>query len=93
MDVKTIVPELCEYTDEQEWFEFKVNWFEPQTLGEYVSAMSNAAAYHRRKYAFFVWGVNNNTYEIEGTDFNQYCEYRKEPYQNYLARNLSPSLR
>ena len=33
MDVKTIVPELCEYTDEQEWFEFKVNWFEPQALG------------------------------------------------------------
>ena len=92
MDVKTIVPELCEYTDEQEWFEFKVNWFEPQALGEYVSAMSNAAAYHRRKYAFFVWGVNNDTHEIEGTDFNQYCEYRKEPYQNYLARNLSPSL-
>ena len=35
---------------------------------------------------------NNDTHEIEGTDFNQYCEYKKEPYQNYLARNLSPSI-
>ena len=92
MDVKTIVPELCAYNDEQEWFEFKVNWFEPVALGEYISALSNAAAYHHRKYAFFVWGVNNDTHEIEGTDFNQYCEYKKEPYQNYLARNLSPSI-
>lgn len=61
-------------------------------LGEYVSALSNAAAYHHRKYAFFVWGVNNDTHVIEGTDFNQYRDYKKEPYQNYLARNLSPSL-
>lgn len=92
MDVKKIVPDLCKYKDEQEWFEFKENWFEPVALGEYVSALSNAAAYHHRKYAFFVWGVNNDTHVIEGTDFNQYRDYKKEPYQNYLARNLSPSL-
>lgn len=24
-----IVQELCRYKDEQEWFEFKENWFEP----------------------------------------------------------------
>lgn len=54
--------------------------------------MSNAAAFHYRKYAYFVWGVNNDTHEIVGTTFNQYCEYNKEPYQNYLARNLSPSV-
>lgn len=35
-----IVPELCKYGDEQEWFEFKVNWFEPIALGEYVSALN-----------------------------------------------------
>ena len=92
MDIKKIVPELCAYNDEQEWFEFKSNWFEPVQLGEYVSALSNAAAFHRKKYAFFVWGINDDTHEIEGTDFNQYCDYKKEPYQNYLARSLSPSL-
>gem|GEM_PF-2303885 len=83
MDIKSIVKELCAYGDEQEWFEFKENWFQPDTLGEYVSAMSNAAAFHNRKYAFFVWGINNDTHEIIGTTFNQYCEYNKEPYQNY----------
>lgn len=52
MDIKSIVRELCSYDDEQEWFEFKENWFQPEALGEYVSAMSNAAAFHYKKYAF-----------------------------------------
>lgn len=92
MNIKSIVLELCSYNDEQEWFEFKENWFQPEALGEYVSALSNAAAFHYREYAYFVWGVANDTHEIVGTDFNQYREYNKEPYQNYLARNLSPSI-
>ena len=37
MDIKSIVKELCAYDDEQEWFEFKENWFQPETLGKYVS--------------------------------------------------------
>lgn len=37
MDVKQIVLDLCAMSDEQEWFEFKENWFQPETLGEYVS--------------------------------------------------------
>jgi len=36
MDIKEIVSGLCEYTDEQEWFEFKGNWFQPDQLGEYI---------------------------------------------------------
>ena len=74
MDVERIVLELCKVKDEQEWFEFKVNWYEPVALGEYVSALSNAAAFHRQKRAYFVWGVNNDNHKIEGTEFNQYCE-------------------
>ena len=48
MDIQSIVKELCTYSDEQEWFEFKENWFQPEALGEYVSALSNAAAFHHK---------------------------------------------
>ena len=89
MNIKSIITELCRYEDEREWFEFKENWFQPVALGEYVSALSNAAAMHGKKYGYFVWGVRDDTHEITGTDFNQYCEYKGEPYQNFLARNLS----
>lgn len=90
--LEQIVKTLCARDDEQEWFEFKENWFEPIQLGEYISALSNAAAYHYEEYAYFIWGVNDKTHEIVGTDFNQYRDYKKESYQHYLARNLSPSI-
>ncbi len=92
MDIKKIVLDFCSLSDEQEWFEFKENWFQPEALGEYISALSNAAAFHYKKYAFFIWGVNDETHEIIGTIFNQYAHYNDEPYQNFLARNLSPSI-
>lgn len=92
MDIKQIVIDLCKYGDEQEWFEFKENWFQPDALGEYVSALSNAAAFHYKKYGYFIWGLNDETHEIVGTDYNPYMDYNREPYQNYLARNLSPSV-
>ena len=92
MNIEKLVLDLCSYDDEQEWFEFKENWFQPEVLGEYVSALSNAAAFHYKAQAYFVWGVNDETHEIVGTTFNQYGDYNKEPYQNFLARNLSPSI-
>ena len=52
--IQSIVKELCDYSDEQEWFEFKENWFQPEALGEYVSALSNAAAFHHKPFAFFI---------------------------------------
>ena len=90
--IEKIVKSLCDKDNEQEWFEFKENWFEPVQLGEYISALSNAAAYHSEENAYFIWGVNDETHEIVGTTFNQYRDYNREPYQNYLARNLSPSI-
>ena len=92
MSLKEKILELCALQDEQEWFEFKENWFQPDELGEYVSALSNAAAFHYQEMGYFIWGVNDATHEIIGTSFNQYRDYNKEPYQNYLARNLSPSI-
>ncbi len=55
MDVWTeLVEGLMAYGAEEEWFEFKENWFEPMVLGEYISALSNAAAMAGRKEAYFV---------------------------------------
>lgn len=39
MSLTDKIIELCSYDDEQEWFEFKENWFQPEELGEYVSAL------------------------------------------------------
>ena len=48
MGLKEKVLELCSYSDEQEWFKFKENWFQANGLGEYVSALSNLVAFHNK---------------------------------------------
>lgn len=66
--LKDIVNELRLYEAEKEWFEFKVNWFEPQELGEYISALSNSAVIEGKPEAYFVWGIDDRTHEIEGVE-------------------------
>ncbi len=50
MKVKEIINELLQFSKEREWFEFKGNWFQLVTLGEYVSALSNAAVLVGKEY-------------------------------------------
>ncbi|MBR2809837.1 MAG: putative DNA binding domain-containing protein, partial [Solobacterium sp.] len=85
-----LIDELRSYDSEREWFEFKVNWFKPKDLGEYISALANSAAYAGRKKAYFVWGINDVTHEIEGTEFRPDCDVKNEPLKHFLARQLSP---
>lgn len=55
-NIKELLSELLQFLKEREWFEFKENWFEPIALGEYVSALSNAAALVGKEFAYFAWG-------------------------------------
>lgn len=42
--VQGLVRELCKLPTETEWVEFKVDNSHPQEIGEYISALANAAA-------------------------------------------------
>ena len=94
---KDFIEELCSFANEKEWFEFKENWFEKEELGEYISALSNAAAYYGKKTAYFIWGVNDETHEIVGTDFDFDCSVKigkngNEPLKHYLSRLITPNI-
>ena len=78
--------------EECEWVEYKENWFDKDELGSYISAMSNAAALHGQDYAYFIWGVKDQTREIVGTDFNYDKDIKNEPIKHYLTRLLNPSI-
>ena len=47
-----LVRELCRLPAETEWLEFKHNNADPQEIGEYVSALSNAAAINGKAFAY-----------------------------------------
>ena len=62
-DLETVIKSLTKYTSEEEWFEFKENWCEPHTLGEYISAISNAAAMKGRDVGYFVSQNSGNIWQ------------------------------
>lgn len=56
-----LVRELCKLPRETEWVEFKVNNSDPQTIGEYISALANSAALNGKAFAYLIWGVSSKT--------------------------------
>ena len=57
---------------ELEWFEFKRNHIEPQQIGEYLSALANAACLTAKPHGYLIFGVDDATHAVVGTDFNPY---------------------
>ncbi len=68
--VSAIVNEARSHTVELPWIEFKVNFCDPQAIGEYVSALSNTAALFNQPHGFLIWGIDDATHAIEGTQFD-----------------------
>jgi len=56
--------ELLALPQESEWVEFKHNNTDPQMIGEYFSALSNAAALHRQPHGYVVWGIEDSTHTV-----------------------------
>ena len=61
-------------------------------MGEYISALSNSAAIAGKKFAYFVWGINDKNHEIVGTSFNCNQDVNHEPLKHYLARQFSSDI-
>ena len=62
-----LLRELCKLPKENEWVEFKANYADPKEIGEYISALSNAAALCGKTNGYLVWGVDDVTHDITGT--------------------------
>lgn len=92
MGIENEMKRLIHNKTEKSWVEFKVNWYEPNALGEYISAMSNAAVLEGEPYAYFIWGVDDKKYEIVGSTFEYNIDVKNEPLEHYLARLVTPGI-
>lgn len=73
--------------------EFKHNNSKPELIGEYISALSNSAAIANIPQATVIWGIEDETHDIVGTDFYpSTCKKGNEELENWLSRNLSPKI-
>ena len=88
----TYFNELLSYEYEKEWLEFKENWYDREEIGEYISALANAAALCCVPYAYMIWGVNDKSHEVLGTTFDENKEEKGESLKHFISRNLNPSI-
>ena len=91
--VASLINELRGLASETEWAEFKVNNSDPRTIGENISALSNGAALNGKTSAYIVWGIEDSTHNLVGTDFYPATAKRgNEPLENWLHRLLNPQI-
>lgn len=63
-----LVKELSKLPTEAGWVEFKHNDDEPKTIGEDISALANSALLADHSHAYMIWGVEDGTHNIVGTN-------------------------
>lgn len=93
-NLKNLIDTLRGMPTETEWVEFKENNHEPQIIGEYISALSNSAFLHDQKHGYLIYGIQDKTHKVVGTDFKPKETKGKgnEDLEPWLARGLRPRI-
>jgi ATP-dependent DNA helicase RecG len=87
------IRDLASLPRETEWVEFKENNEDPEEIGEYLSALANAAALQGKPQSYLVWGVNDVTHALVGTSFRPRAKRVKgQELENWLVTSLHPQI-
>ena len=90
-----LIDELRALPKENEWVEFKTgNVTTNDKLGQYISGLSNAACIANQAFAYLVFGINDETHQVVGTNYK--FKNRKEGNEElelWIRRFLSPSIK
>jgi len=87
------IRDLAALPQETEWVEFKVNNEDPEEIGEYLSALANAAALLGKRQSCLVWGVTDTTHDLVGTTFRPRTRRVKgQELENWLVTHLHPQV-
>lgn len=89
-ELTLLLDRLLADTAEHEWVEYKHN-DDPLKIGEYISALANAAALDSEPYGYMVWGIQDRTRNVIGTSF---CPdktlHKGQPLELWLSQYLRP---
>ncbi len=92
-EIVFIIKELLSYSTETEWIEFKYNNNNPEEIGEYISALSNSAAINGKIAGYMVWGVDDTTKKIIGTNFHPFqAKKGNQELENWLITLVEPKI-
>jgi ATP-dependent DNA helicase RecG len=94
-ELEELISELTSLPKETEWVEFKsgdatIN----EMLGKYIAALSNAACIANQPFGYIVFGIEDQTHEIVGTNYK--FKNKKEGSQElelWIRNLLHPSIK
>lgn len=88
-----VVSELRALPAELTWVEFKENNADPVEIGEYISALSNAAALESKPRGYLLWGVDDSSHALTGTKFNPNAsKFGGEDLIPWITQALTPQV-
>lgn len=90
-----LVDELRGQPDETPWLEFKHNNIDPEVIGKRCSALANSARIEGRDCGYMLWGIEDGSHKVVGTDFRPDSDSVKvggQVMQLWLANKLQPSI-
>lgn len=93
--LNTLLLELVALPEETEWVEFKLNKgsISNQQIGEYISAMSNGATITSQPFGYLVWGVQDATHVVLGTNFSfRKAKHGNQDLELWLRNLLYPKI-
>ena len=92
-DAERLLRHLVAQPRETEWLEFKTSKFDADDVGKYVSALANSAMLHEQKYGYLVFGIEDRTHNIVGTEARLKAErVGSDMFELWLSRLLKPSV-
>lgn len=87
-----LVNELRKLPSELQWVEFKHNNYDPKMIGQDISALANSAVMYEKDRAYMLWGIDDTTHEIVGTDYDlQSLKKGNQELESWLRTMLSPN--
>jgi len=93
-ELTALLDRLCAEPRETEWLEFKANRYEPQVLGEYLSALANSACLLGRPRGYLAFGIEDGSHAVVGTTFDPHAEKGKgeQLLPLWLSLGLRPNV-
>jgi ATP-dependent DNA helicase RecG len=91
--LENLIDKLISLPKENEYVEFKKNNHKPDDIGERISALSNSANLFQESFGYLVFGIENETHEITGTNFRPSKEkIGNMELENWLMQMLEPKI-
>ena len=93
LDFKKLIDALVAHPKETEWIEFKHNYHSKEEIGERISALANSAYLCNMPFGYIVYGVDDNTHKIIGTNlYGKQKMVGNEELESWLSTRLNPRI-